>query len=146
MQLPYFTAVWSECRNVSGKQSGKNVPAANNPMWQAPEVIANPSHSSKAGDVYSFGIILWELLMMQRPWSGTHLSMIQHLVQSGTRPDFPRNLKELPGAQANRSLPAAEEYIKLMERCWDERVEMRPNFEQIVEELEQIEQSAASHR
>lgn len=115
-------------------------------MWQAPEVISNPSHSSKAGDVYSFGIIMWELLMMQRPWSGTHLSMIQHLVQSGTRPEVPRNLSELPGSQPNHPLPAAEEYIKLMQRCWDERVDMRPNFEQIVEELEMMEQTAAVHR
>jgi serine/threonine protein kinase len=115
-------------------------------MWQAPEVIANPSKCSKAGDVYSFGIIMWELLMMQKPWSGTPHALIQHLVQTGSRPSLPSTLSDLPGSRPHEFLPAVEDYIRLMERCWDERVEVRPHFEQVVEELEGIEKKAAAHR
>jgi len=34
----------------------------------APEVIHSKKYS-KAGDVYSYGIILWEILTQNDPWS-----------------------------------------------------------------------------
>lgn len=40
---------------------------ANNPRWLAPEVITRQEYS-KAADVFSFGIILWELLVWRLPW------------------------------------------------------------------------------
>ena len=36
--------------------------------WLAPEVVTQ-QHYSKAADVYSFGLILWELLTWQLPWA-----------------------------------------------------------------------------
>lgn len=68
-------------RYLSGKQTTKNTPNANNPMWQAPEVIEDSSACSRAGDVYSFGIVMYELLMMTRPWTGTPFPLIGHFVQ-----------------------------------------------------------------
>lgn len=50
-------------------------------MWQAPEVIADPDQCSKQGDVYSFGIVLWELMMMTSPWLGIALPLISQIVQ-----------------------------------------------------------------
>lgn len=50
-------------------------------MWQAPEVIEHSRNCSKAGDVYSFGIIMFELLMLNRPWPGTPLPLISHYVK-----------------------------------------------------------------
>ena len=41
------------------------------PMWMAPEVLMNESFTFKA-DVYSFGVIVWELLTGKVPWKGTH--------------------------------------------------------------------------
>ena len=35
--------------------------------WMAPEVLAGKRYDC-AADVYSFGIILWELLTWQIPW------------------------------------------------------------------------------
>ena len=40
---------------------------ANNPRWLAPEVITRQEYS-KAADIFSFGIILWELLVWRLPW------------------------------------------------------------------------------
>ena len=65
---------------------------ANNPMWQAPEVARDPTACSKAGDVYAFGIVLWELLLMAAPWQGVHLALIGNAVQDGERPDVPDDL------------------------------------------------------
>lgn len=52
--------------------------AVDNPRWLAPEILdpscvdagLPPIH--KAADVYSFGIILWEVLTMSPPWAGWH--------------------------------------------------------------------------
>ena len=42
--------------------------SANNPRWLAPEVVTDQAYST-AADVYSFGLILWELLTWQLPWA-----------------------------------------------------------------------------
>jgi serine/threonine protein kinase len=43
-------------------------PPPDNPMWLAPEVLAG-QECTKASDVYSFGIIMWEVFTRQKPWS-----------------------------------------------------------------------------
>ncbi|KAL4316687.1 hypothetical protein AHAS_Ahas15G0310000 [Arachis hypogaea] len=37
--------------------------------WMAPEVLRNEPSNEKC-DVYSFGVILWELSTLQQPWGG----------------------------------------------------------------------------
>lgn len=36
--------------------------------WLAPEVVTQQNYS-KAADVYSYGLILWEFLTWQLPWA-----------------------------------------------------------------------------
>ena len=40
---------------------------ASNPRWLAPEILSGLPYTV-AADVYSFGIIMWELLTWQVPW------------------------------------------------------------------------------
>ncbi|KAF8406901.1 hypothetical protein HHK36_006022 [Tetracentron sinense] len=42
---------------------------AGTPEWMAPEVLRNEPSNEKC-DVYSFGVILWELATLRMPWSG----------------------------------------------------------------------------
>ncbi|EFJ40275.1 hypothetical protein VOLCADRAFT_69740, partial [Volvox carteri f. nagariensis] len=42
--------------------------AAGSPEWMAPEVL-RCDHYAEAADVYSYGVILWELLTGQAPWA-----------------------------------------------------------------------------
>ena len=62
------------------------------PRYAAPEVLANAalmisadSEVDKKSDVYSFAIILWELLTRRIPWEGLNKEQIERNVRSGER-------------------------------------------------------------
>ena len=92
-------------------------------QWMAPEVIRRNTYSEKA-DVFSFGIILWELMVQEPPYR--NIDRIQVAKKVATDPkyrpkipnDVPLKLKEL------------------MPLCWDHDPEQRLSFDQIIEYLE----------
>jgi serine/threonine protein kinase len=48
-----------------------------NPRWLAPELFEG-APASPATDVYSFGLILWELLTWELPWASVHTFAVRH--------------------------------------------------------------------
>lgn len=105
----------------------------NNPCWQAPEVLSG-QEPTMASDVYPFGIILWELLMLRRPYEDENGSVlhptriIAAVLFTDARPDF-------NGEDYDRTCPVIEEYTSLMKRCWDKVPENRPTYADIRSEL-----------
>ena len=62
------------------------------PRYAAPEVlasgrllVANDAETDKKSDVYSFAIVLWEMLTRQIPWDGLTKEQIESNVRSGLR-------------------------------------------------------------
>lgn len=49
--------------------SMRNSTSAGTPEWMAPELIRNEPFTEKC-DIFSFGVIMWELYTLQRPWEG----------------------------------------------------------------------------
>ena len=87
-----------------------------NPTWAAPEVLVTKGKQfTEKADVYALGIIMWELLVRQMPYS---LDLeIDHLVKeyilSGGRPKIPPEIFE-----KEESPKILEQYIQLMAQCW----------------------------
>lgn len=98
----------------------------------APEVIAGFKYTEKA-DVFSYGIILWELLTRLPPYygiDGTEVSL--RVVKEDLRPEIK--------AEAERNAPP--EFIELMKRCWDREPTKRPLFDEIIDTLNSIDYKA----
>ncbi|PAN11204.2 hypothetical protein PAHAL_2G149800 [Panicum hallii] len=95
--------------------------------WMAPEVINNQAYGTKA-DVYSFAIVLWELMTSKIPYDiMTPLQAAAGVIE-GLRPQLPA--KTHPGL------------VNLMQRCWNAMPSARPSFSDIVTELEGIQANA----
>jgi len=109
--------------------------AANNPRWQAPEVIHSRNFSA-SGDVYAFGLILWELATWELPFEQfTQFQIILNVGEKGGRPEIPD-----PSSPSLRGgdFPGYADYVALMEACWAQKPEDRPGFDQIIAMLRKI--------
>lgn len=80
---------------------------ANNPTWMPPEVVdvsAKPHEFNQSTDVYPLGIIMWELMTLEKPWSIQDdmarrvAQIIACLVLKRDRPPIPEDLSTVPGA------------------------------------------------
>ncbi|KAM8781295.1 mitogen-activated protein kinase kinase kinase 9 isoform 2-T2 [Rhynchonycteris naso] len=101
--------------------------AAGTYAWMAPEVI-RASMFSKGSDVWSYGVLLWELLTGEVPFRGIDGLAVAYGVAM--------NKLALP-------IPSTcpEPFAKLMEDCWNPDPHSRPSFTNILDQLTTIEES-----
>lgn len=92
--------------------------------YMAPEVAEALPYNHKA-DVYSFGVILWELNAGKKPFAGLNRELFyERVVHGGERPPLS---KKWP-----------EELCSIITACWDTEVENRPAFHEIIERLDKL--------
>ena len=92
--------------------------------WMAPEVIRHEEYG-KSCDVYSFGILLYEMLTLTIPFSKmTTYQVIFAVARDNIRPELP------PG------LP--EDVRTLVCQCWHARDDTRPQFSDVARRIEGV--------
>ncbi|KAI7844168.1 hypothetical protein COHA_002303 [Chlorella ohadii] len=108
---------------------------ATNPIWLAPEVLEG-ERATAASDVYSFGMVLFELLTWRLPWTFTDMSpfKVGAIVRRGGRPEVPPR-DQLPGVDT-AGWTGLDAYVQLMRDCWAQQPQDRPSFDEVVGRLQ----------
>jgi serine/threonine protein kinase len=88
-------------------------------QWMAPEQVFTPEYGPPA-DVFSYGMILFELLTEQIPYQGLPTTEIYRILQEKSRPRLPEQF-------------AGHPLSDLIFRCWKENPAHRPTFDVIFE-------------
>lgn len=95
---------------ITGKQGTHN--------YMAPEVFIGNKYG-RAADVYSFAMVLWELLSLKNPFEKLNLYQIMAKVISGVRPTF--------------EVDCQENLKDLIQKGWDKDPDKRPSFSEIID-------------
>ena len=94
------------------------------PAYMAPELFEEGAYSNKI-DVFSFGLILYELLTTQRAFNEERVYAHIKNLGEGKRPEIPDTVS--PGMQG------------LIKACWHNDPEARPSFAEIYRTLRKID-------
>jgi serine/threonine protein kinase len=109
--------------------------------YMAPEIM-NGSRSTLTSDVYTFGVLLWEVATLNKPYA----DLLQTLKGHDIRAELAQKLSIQDGGQGWRSSTDEVHCAKiraLIRRCWSAHPEIRPNFDSICLELDKIFESVA---
>ncbi|CAI2178001.1 1907_t:CDS:2, partial [Funneliformis geosporum] len=93
----------------------------------APEIFQGQKYKkySEASDIYSFSMIMWELMVGRRPfWDRDYNTSLIIDICDNIRPPIVTN--------------APEGYIKLMQECWQSDPKLRPTAEVIFSIIDKI--------
>jgi len=93
--------------------------------WTAPEVLRHEVYDEKS-DVYSYGIVLWEMITAEIPYDGMDPIQAGIAVASGKlRPPIQKDCNK--------------DWAALMQRCWKENPSERPAFDEIMAVLKNMD-------
>ena len=129
--------------SVNKNHTSRNSPPQNpidTFIWHAPEVLAEEEHpggltsSSKyteKADVYSFGMLCFQLLTGKVPFEDGHLQgdKMSRNIRAGERPLFPH--------------PSPKYLTNITRKCWQTEPSQRPNFSSICRILRYIKKYLA---
>lgn len=126
-------------RIMEGAGTRSSSLAGMNPRWLAPEVLAGEK-PTMAADAFSFGVVLWELLTWEIPWSKENPWTVVSVVINGGRLPIPGK-QNLPIQSEFKKL---DDFISLIHLCWAQNPYDRPTFTEIVQQLRGMEGSMDS--
>nr|XP_009791591.1 PREDICTED: RGS domain-containing serine/threonine-protein kinase A-like isoform X4 [Nicotiana sylvestris]XP_016440994.1 PREDICTED: probable serine/threonine-protein kinase DDB_G0272254 isoform X4 [Nicotiana tabacum] len=91
------------------------------PQWMAPEVLRSEPSNEKS-DLYSFGVILWELATGKLPWDNLNpMQVIGAVGFMNQRLDIPKDVHP--------------QWASIIESCWHSEPQSRPSFQELMEKF-----------
>ncbi|KAL6182136.1 hypothetical protein ACLB2K_043559 [Fragaria x ananassa] len=94
------------------------------PQWMAPEVLRNEPSNEKS-DVFSYGVILWEIMTVSVPWDNLNpLQVVGVVGFMDRRLDIPEGLNP--------------EIVSIIEDCWRSDPGQRPSFEDVIQIMKNL--------
>lgn len=87
-------------------------------------------HSNVHYVLYSFGIVMWEILTRRVPFDDEPNQFSHNILQivlSGVRPSIPAG--------------SPTSYVTIMEECWQTKPVDRPSFKEVQRRLEDLKQN-----
>lgn len=134
----YQAGEFGEGLSQGGEDSDTDGWNLGTPEWQAPELLDGPKHITPKADVYSFGMVMYEFLTMDRPYMG--FPGWRDIVAGNFGPD----LVAIWAMQGHRpSIPAScpQVWSALMRECWSHKPSDRPTFREVAQRLKAIKES-----
>ncbi|XP_076959478.1 uncharacterized protein LOC143635556 [Bidens hawaiensis] len=95
------------------------------PHWMAPEILRD-EHVDEKSDVYSYGVVLWEIATEKIPWE--NLNMMQVVRAVG----FENERLEI-------SSDVDPQWASLIQSCWSSEPRSRPTFQEILVKLNDLQ-------
>ena len=138
-----ITNMVNPCPTSHPSRDGSNINKRTNGVgtmqWNAPEVLrGSQSTYTSSADVYSYGIVLWQIASQAIPWTAeineiksSVSNFLLGTIESGKRPPL----------EAAWQMPP--DYCKLLEKCWATEPVERPTFQSVVKTLEALVPSLA---
>ncbi|CAJ2650617.1 unnamed protein product [Trifolium pratense] len=91
------------------------------PQWMAPEVLRSEPSNEKS-DVFSYGVVLWEIMTQSIPWKDLNSLQVVGIVGfMDRRLDLPEGLDP--------------HVASIINDCWQSDPEQRPSFEELIQRM-----------
>jgi serine/threonine protein kinase len=105
------------------KEENATMTRCGTPCWTAPEVIRGEKYDERA-DVFSFGIVMWEVLTRKQPYAGRNFMGVSLDVLEGKRPQIPND--------------CPDHFAKVIKKCWSSQASKRPGMNEVVAYLDSL--------
>ncbi len=125
---------------------------AGTPAYQAPEMLRDEPITEKV-DVYSFGVLMWEIYTGKLPWSDKSCAQMVHTVAiTHCRPPIPAECPKVPSLSLflntfcrlpHSTLPL-QRLADLITKCWAPLPEARPSFQEVLVMIKDIQEELKS--
>ncbi|XP_006811765.2 guanylate cyclase 32E [Saccoglossus kowalevskii] len=117
-----------------------------NMLWTAPELLrmSNPPLAgTQKGDIYSFGIILYEIALRNGPYGQSIYTPYEIVERLKNPPDPLRPIRPLVSSLHEVDTP--EYYTAALQTCWNESPEARPDFKEVRVKLKEMQKGMKSN-
>ena len=119
---PLFTAKVGDFGLSRVQDSTQTMTICGSPLWTAPEMLMSKRYGEKV-DVYSMGIIFWELHQWDEPYPGMMVyEIVKAVAQKKQRPDIKKDMDP--------------DLVSIMQDSWKHNPEDRPTMQEMLSRVE----------